>query len=56
MDEDGRLSEHVRDELCGSWRHKTVRGSVLGGGLLFILVVMYTVHLGTSRYYLPARQ
>ena len=50
LDEDSYISEHVRQELCGRLKSKTVRASLLGGGLLFILAVMYTIHLSTARY------
>lgn len=50
MDEDGHISEHLRQELCGRWKSKSVRASLLGGVLLIMLVLVYTLHMGTARY------
>ena len=50
MDEDSHICEHLRQELCGRWKSKTVRAALLGAVLLFLLVLVYTLHVGTARY------
>lgn len=49
MDEDSHISEHLRQELCGRWKSKSVRASVLGGVLLLILVLVGALHMSTAR-------
>jgi hypothetical protein len=49
VDEDSHVAEHMRQELCGRWKSQTVRASLLGGVVLFLLLLIYTLQKATAQ-------
>lgn len=48
VDEDSHVAEHMRQELCGRWNSQTLRASLLGSVVLFLLFLIYSLQRATA--------
>ena len=48
IDEDRHISDHLREEVRSWWKSKTVRTSILGAVLMFLLALIVTLRIGTA--------